>query len=153
MKKIFISILVLSAFAILPLTSNAQCKTFAKKICKLELLPYVHDGIYNATVLSEGETAELFKTFYSGQEYRLAVCGAEELPPIEFQVLDADRNVLFDNTKNGYTNIWDFKLESSQMLIISIQVQTTDELSDEILSGCVALLIGFMNVENSFDQF
>ena len=85
--------------------------------------------------------------------FRSAICGAEELPPIEFQVLDADRNVLFDNTEADNTNIWDFKLESSQMLIISIQVQTTDELSDEILSGCVALLIGFMNVENSFDQF
>ncbi|MFH2094908.1 MAG: hypothetical protein ABIJ16_04335, partial [Bacteroidota bacterium] len=136
-----------------PNAADAQCKTFAKKICKLELLPYVHDGIYNATVLSEGETAELFKTFYSGQDYRIAVCGAEELPPIEFQVLDADRNVLFDNKDAGSTNVWDFKLESSQMLIISIQVQTTDELNDEILSGCVSLLIGFLNVENSFDQF
>ncbi|MFH2141530.1 MAG: hypothetical protein ABIJ97_03845 [Bacteroidota bacterium] len=153
MKKILGIILILSAISVFSLTTNAQCKTFAKKICKLELLPYVHDGIYNATVLSEGETAELFKTFYSGQDYRLAICGDDKLPPIEFQVLDADRNVLFDNKKSKYTNVWDFKLESSQMLIIAIQVQTTDELNDEILSGCVALLIGFMNVENSFDQF
>lgn len=153
MKKILGIILILSAVSVFSFTADAQCKTFAKKICKLELLPYVHDGIYNATVLSEGETAELFKTFYSGQDYRLAICGDDKLPPIEFQVLDADRNVLFDNKKAKYTNVWDFKLESSQMLIIAIQVQTTDELNDEILSGCVALLIGFMNVENSFDQF
>ena len=153
MKRIFGIVLFLGLFALLPYNSNAQCKTFAKKICKLELLPYVHDGIYNATVLSEGETAELFKTFYSGQEYRIAVCGAEELPPVEFQILDADRNVLFDNKDADYTNVWDFKLESSQMLIIAIQVETSDELSDEILSGCVSLLVGFLNKENSFDQY
>ena len=38
------------------------------------------------------------------------------------------------------------------MLVISIQVQTSDELNDQILSGCVSVLVGFMNVENSFDQ-
>jgi hypothetical protein len=152
MKKVIFSVIF---FAVAIAYSNgvvAQCKNFAKKICKLELLPYVHDGIYNATVLSEGETAELYKTFYAGQEYRIAVCGDENLPPIQFQVLDTDRNVLYDNKKHNYTHTWDFKLESSKQLIISIQVQTSDELTDQILSGCVAVLVGFMNIENTFKQ-
>ncbi|PLX01127.1 MAG: hypothetical protein C0594_14275 [Marinilabiliales bacterium] len=151
MKRILIATILLSFIALSPVVSNAQCKSFAKKICKSILEPYVHDGIYNATVLSEGETAELFKTFYSGQEYRIAVCGAEDIPNVEFQVLDAERNVLYSNTDNDYSKTWDFKLEASQQLIIAIQVQTADELSDEIASGCVAVLIGFMNVENQFE--
>ncbi len=153
MKNIFKFLLVFFVLASVTTASQAQCKSFAKKVCKLKLLPYVHDGIYNATVLSEGETAELFKTFYSGQEYRISVCGAEELPPVEFQVLDADRNVLYDNKDANYSPTWDFKLESSQQLIISIQVLTSDKLNDEILSGCVSVLVGFMNVEDSFDQY
>lgn len=153
MKRAHQIILVVLVAAMLPLASFSQCKNFAKKICKMELLPYVHDGIYNATVLSEGETAELYKTFYSGQEYRISICGDQALPPIHFQVLDAERNVLYDNKKSKYSPSWDFKLQSSQQLIISIQVQTSDELSDQILSGCVAVLVGFMNVENSFDQY
>jgi hypothetical protein len=152
MKNIFRTIALFSVLAILPLAGNAQCKTFAKKTCKMELLPYVHDGIYNATILSEGETVELFKTFYSGQEYRLTVCGDEKLPPIEFQVLDSDKNVLYDNKTKKFAKSWDFKLESSQMLVISIQVQTSDELSDVIAEGCVSVLVGFLNVEDSFDQ-
>ena len=152
MKKIFIFIVAVTMVAVLPNAANAQCKNFAKKICKLELLPYVHDGIYNATVLSEGETAELYKTFYSGQEYRITVCGDETLPPIQFQVLDAERNVLYDNKKHQYDKSFDFKLESSKQLIIAIQVQTSDQLSDQILSGCVSVLVGFMNIENTFDQ-
>ena len=153
MKKYIKIIALLSVILFAPLTGSAQCKTFSKKVCKLELLPYVHDGIYNATVLSEGETVELYKTFYSGQEYRLVVCGDENLPPVEFQVLDSDKNVLYDNSDEEFSRKWDFTLESSQMLIISIQVQTSDELSDEIKEGCVSVLVGFMNVEDTFDQY
>ena len=154
MKKYIKIIAFLSVVLFAPLTSNAQCKTFSKKVCKLELLPYVHDGIYNATVLGEGETVELYKTFYSGQEYRLVVCGDDtKLPPVEFQVLDADKNVLYDNKDEDFAKKWDFTLESSQMLIISIQVQTTDELADEIKEGCVSVLVGFMNAEDTFDQY
>jgi hypothetical protein len=152
MKKYIKILALLSVILFVPLASNAQCKTFSKKV-KIDLLPYVHDGIYNATVLSEGETVELYKTFYSGQEYRLVVAGDDKLPPVQFQVLDGDKNVLYDNQDEDYSRKWDFTLESSQMLIISIQVQTSDELADEIKEGCVSVLVGFMNVEDSFDQY
>ena len=150
-KYTIILVAALGFFFLSPQSAQAQCKTFAKTTCKSELLPYVHDGIYNATVLSEGETVELYKTFYSGQEYRIVVCGDESLPPIEFQILDGDRNVLFDNRDNDLSQMWDFKLSSSQMLVVSIQVQTSEEMSDEIKSGCVAVLVGFMNQENKFE--
>lgn len=152
MKKFtIIFVAVLGLFFLSPQSAKAQCKTFAKTTCKSELLPYVHDGIYNATVLSEGETVELYKTFYSGQDYRIVVCGDDALPPVEFQILDGDRNVLFDNKNNNLSQSWDFKLSSSQMLVVSIQVQTSEEMSDEIKSGCVAVLVGFMNMENKFE--
>lgn len=154
MKRILYVLIVVFLIAAVPTVSSAQgCKNFAKKVCKLELLPYIHDGIYNATTLAEGETAELFKTFYSGQEYRIAICGDEQLPKIEFQVLDGDRNVLYDNKKNNNAKYWDFKLESSQQLIITLQVPTSDNLSDQLTSGCVAVLVGFLNNENSFNQY
>jgi len=59
---------------------------------------------------------------------------------------------LYDNKKHQYDKSFDFKLESSKQLIIAIQVQTSDQLSDQILSGCVSVLVGFMNIENTFDQ-
>ena len=80
MKKFSIIILaIIGLFFVSPQTASAQCKEFAKTTCKPDLLPYVHDGIYNATVLSEGETVELYKTFYSGQEYRIVVCADNDL--------------------------------------------------------------------------
>ncbi len=121
----------------------AQCKGFAKSLCKKELGAYLHDGNYHAAVLVEGEEAELYKTFYSDLDYRLVICGADGLPPIEFTVLDATGKVLFSNREGGLTNIWDFKLEASQQLKIMIKV-TTFGIRDELpASGCVAIMFGF----------
>jgi len=153
MKKFSIIIVaIIGLFFVSPQTASAQCKDFAKTTCKPDLLPYVHDGIFNATVLSEGETVELYKTFYSGQEYRIIVCADDKLPPVQFQILDSDRNVLFDNNDKDLVQTWDFKLSSSQMLVVSLQVQTADELdenTDDIKNGCVAVLVGFMNIEEN----
>ncbi|MEE4198204.1 MAG: hypothetical protein V2I54_11205 [Bacteroidales bacterium] len=147
MKRIYQAIIILTVLALIPLSGISQCKSFAKKVCKLELSPYTHDGNYNAAILTEGEDAELYKTFYAGQDYRIYICGSESLPDIEFQVLDVNRNVLYDNRKNNYSKIWDFKLESSQQLIISLRVKHSEEETDELVSGCVAIMFGIKESE------
>ncbi|MFC2087483.1 hypothetical protein ACFLSA_04925 [Bacteroidota bacterium] len=133
---------------ILSISVNAQCKSFANKICKLELIPYLHDGNYNAAILTEGEDAELYKTFYSGQQYRIAICGSDNLPPVEFKVLDLERNILFDNNTTNFKRSWDFTLESSQQLIIFVKVQSADVEGDdvELISGCVAIMFGIKDI-------
>lgn len=124
---------------------SSQCKGFAKQFCKLEILPYIHDGNYHAAILSEGEEAELYKTCFPDQEYRIAVCGSEALPPVEFKVIDADRNVLFDNKEHNMVKTWDFKVESAKQLKIVINVPAKDKkkADAEISSGCVAIMFGF----------
>ncbi|MCG8409813.1 MAG: hypothetical protein MI739_00840 [Bacteroidales bacterium] len=142
MKKVYQILIVLAMAILIPFYGNAQCKSFAKKVCKLELAPYIHDGNFNAAILTEGEDAELYKTFYAGQNYRIYICGSDALPEIEFQVLDVDRNVLYDNRKENYSRIWDFTLESSQQLIISLRVKNSEDESEELISGCVAIMFG-----------
>jgi hypothetical protein len=144
MKKQLRLLFIFSLFTcITALSANAQCKGFAKKICKLELIPFIHDGNYHANILTEGEEAEMYKTLYSGQEYRIAVCGSDALPEIEFRVIDTYKNILFDNTKNNLTRIWDFKLEASQQLKISVKVPSGSGESEYPASGCVAIMFGF----------
>jgi hypothetical protein len=125
------------------LNANAQCKAFARKVCLPELGSYTHDGNYHAAVLVEGEEAELYKTFYSGMEYRIAVCGEEDMPKVEFKVLDADKNVLYNNKDNGYSPTWDFKLESSQQLKVVVKVLSVTQKEDTPASGCVSIMFGF----------
>lgn len=135
-------LLLIGTLTISSFTGVAQCKNFAKKVCRLELAPFIHDGNYNAAILTEGEDAELFKTFYAGQEYRIAVCGSESLSKVEFQVMDVDRRVLFTNASKNFSPLWDFKVEATQQLIIVVKVHDNPKNTDILDSGCVAIMFG-----------
>ncbi len=142
MKRLPVFLFLAAAlFTLLPDQAAAQCKGFARRICKLDLENYIHDGNYHAAILTEGEEAELYKTFYAGQDYRIAVCGSELMADIEFRVMDIQRNVLYDNSEHDYISTWDFRLESSQQLMIWVRVPSPDQ-GYEPESGCVAILFG-----------
>jgi hypothetical protein len=143
MRKYISIFIFITALLAVNLSVQAQCKGFAKKICKQELTPFIHDGNYHAAILTEGEEAELYKTFYSGQQYRIAVCGAEPLTKIEFQVVDAYKNVLYDNREHNFALSWDFVLESSQQLKISLKVPVSNKQAEYPFSSCVAIMFGF----------
>ena len=133
--QIFLVTVILSL--VIPGEASAQCKGFAKSLCKKEL------GNYHAAVLVEGEEAELYKTFYSDLEYRLAICSADGMPPVEFTVYDATGKVLYNNKEQGLTKIWDFKLEASQQLKVVVKVTTFGNREQLPVSGCVAIMFGF----------
>ena len=142
--RIFKIIPVLTLFiATSNLTIHSQCKSFAKISCLPEIGAYTHDGNYHATVLVEGEEAELYKTFYSDMEYRVAICGDEKLPPIEFLVIDANKNVLYSNKDEKYAKTWDFKLQSSQQLKLTLKVKSSNQSGNSPASGCVSIMFGF----------
>ncbi len=124
-------------------SADAQCKAFAKKVCLPELDAYTHDGNYHAAILVEGEEAELYKTFYSDMEYRLAICGEDKIPQVEYRILDANKNVLYANKDHDFSQTWDFKLEASQQLKIVVKVTTFNVSGDTPASGCVAIMFGF----------
>jgi len=145
MKKYLPYIVSLTFVLLLAVPAQAQCKGFAKKLCKLELTGYIHDGNYHAAILTEGEEAELYKTFFAGQKYRLAICGSETLPAIEYQVVDAYKNVLYDNTQHDMAGTWDFALESSQQLKVVIKVPVSETKSEFPNSGCVSIMFGFQD--------
>lgn len=122
---------------------DAQCKAFAKKECLPELENYTHDGNYHAAVLVEGEEAELYKTFYSDMEYRVAIVGESKLPAVEFKIMDINKNVLYTNKDHEFASTWDFKLQSSQQLKIVVKVPSYNKPEQTPVSGCVALMFGF----------
>ena len=124
-------------------TVDAQCKAFARKECLPELGSYTHDGNYHAAVLVEGEEAELYKTFYSDMEYRVAIVGESKLPAIEFRILDANKNVLYSNKDKDFARTWDFKLQSSQQLKLVIKVSSFNKAGETPANGCVAIMFGF----------
>lgn len=119
----------------------SQCISFARSIAKPQLAPYIHDGNYNATFLEEGETAELYKTFFEGEEYRLVVAAVESLPKLRIRILDDQRNVIFDNAEHQYAQVWDFVAKTTGTMIVHIKVPDKGD-SDTVTGGCVAILFG-----------
>ncbi len=141
MERILVFVFLLALLAALPGKAEGQCKAFARRICRLDLDRFTHDGNYHAAVLTQGEEAELYKTFYANQTYRIAVCGSDELPEIEFMVMDNQRNVLYNNRAGNYSKYWDFRLDSSQQLMVLVKVPSASA-GREPLSGCVSILFG-----------
>ena len=125
---------------------HAQCKAFVKSTCLGQLEKHIHDGNYHAVIMSEGEEAEVYKTIFAGQQYRLLVCIENTLPSVEFVVSDIRRNILFDNRKNGNVKIWDFKSDVSQQIKITIRIPKSQKqgTEKELVFGCAGILFGLL---------
>jgi hypothetical protein len=122
--------------------SMAQCKVFVKSACIPLLTPYIHDGSYQAALMSEGEEAEVYKTVFSGQQYRLYVCVDQIMPNVEFIVSDIHRNILFDSRKNGNTRQWDFRADASQQIKVTVRIPDKKGSVEDRSVGCVGVFFG-----------
>ncbi|MFT3739559.1 MAG: hypothetical protein QM786_12435 [Breznakibacter sp.] len=140
----YFKIIIVTFFLIVMPNAYSQCASFLPSGCKTALGNFVHDGNVSSTSLSEGELAELFKTFYADQTYRLVVCKSDNLPPVHLRVLDNAGRVLFDNKDYNYEQVWDFSVKSTQMLIIQMKVLALKKKEDNALkeNGCVAVFFG-----------
>ena len=122
----------------------AQCNSFNKKTCMPELKEYTHNGQYNSTVLSPGETAELEMNLFSDNEYRIVVCGQEILGDLQYKITDEKGTVIFDNKDHQMAKMWDFTVQSTQKLIIEVTVPQGKKSANEMtVSGCASVLVGF----------
>lgn len=129
----------------LPLTTQAQCKSYYKKSCVPLLAPFTHNGQANSAILTAGQTAEMQMTFYSNQEYRIMVCAQEVLGKVWFRLLDSDKEEVFNSKSYNHLRSWDFKMAVTQQLTIEINIPPSDSPNSIVPSGCVALLVGFKN--------
>ncbi|NNE54919.1 MAG: hypothetical protein HKN32_02785 [Flavobacteriales bacterium] len=83
-------------------------------------------------------------TFYSDKEYRLLVCGHPVLGDIEYEVLDTDEELIFasKDSSEENANIFDFKVATTQQLIVRIRVPEHDNPSALVHEGCVSVMVG-----------
>jgi len=136
------SLAVLLIFAT-ALDLNSQCKSYIKRNCIPKLTPYTHSGQLNKTVLFPGDKAEIMLTFYSGMDYRLLVCSEVILGKVTYKVMDMDRNVIFDSNKNKDKTSFDFKVASTQQLMVELNVPKPLVEPEILPQGCVAVVVGY----------
>ena len=95
--------------------------------------------------MGEGEEAEVYKTVFAGQQYRLYVCIDNTLPNVEFIVSDIRRNILFDNRKNNNVKVWNFRFDSSQQIKVTIRIPKSNQGGSAEAFGCVGVLFGLLD--------
>ncbi|MCB0762632.1 MAG: hypothetical protein KDC12_13980 [Flavobacteriales bacterium] len=105
---------------------------------------YIQNDNFNSAVLIPGDEAELLLTFYADKEYRLIICGHPVLGDLEFEVLDTDEELIYssNDTNKEDKNIFDFKVATTQQLIVRIRVPEAETPSSLIHEGCVSVMIG-----------
>lgn len=136
-------LIILFAVGLISFLGNAQCKSFTKKKCIPELKEYVFNGQLNTVVLARGEEAELMLSFYSKQSYRMYVCAEEQLGDVTFEILDTDRNVIY-KSKDKASTLFDFKVPSTQQLIVRVYVPGEGTKHALDFRGCLSVLVGFI---------
>lgn len=125
--------------------SQAQCKKFTKTDCLPLLEPFTYNGQLNSATLSEGDVAELLLTFHKDHKYRICVCSQDMIGDVRFKIFDTKKNLIFEQVKGQDQPFWDFASKSSQQLIIQVTVPTALPKSEITKSGCVSILVGFLN--------
>lgn len=137
------AIVAISIVAFSTLAANAQCSTFLKKKCMPKIQPFQLNGQVNTSTLTSGQKTALNLTFYSGQDYRIVVCGQPQLGDLSFKVMDMNKKVVFDSKKNDSPDFWDFKVKNTQQFIVEVQVPESESTSSVLPSGCVSIMVGF----------
>ena len=108
---------------------------------------YIQNDNFNSAVLIPGDEAELLLTFYAGKEYRLLVCGHPVLGELEYEVLDTDEETIYSSGKSDNAdNIFDFKVATTQQLIVRIRVPEGGNPSALVHEGCVSIMVGSKEV-------
>jgi hypothetical protein len=145
MKKTYFAKAIISACIIaLPSAPGiAQCNTFVKKKCMPKISPFQQNGQMNTSTLSSGQKTTLNLTFYSGQDYRILVCGEPVLGDLTFKIFDQQHKEVFDSKKNDSPDFWDFKVKNTQQFIVEVQVPESESVSSVLPTGCVSIIVGF----------
>ncbi len=120
----------------------SQCRGYSKNECLPKLDKYIHTGQLNANKLAQGEKSEFMLTFYAGQEYKIIVCAEDVFDNIVFKIRDVKRRLIYDNLGDGSLS-FNFKVASTQQLIISLKVPESDSEDSKKIEGCVSAIIGF----------
>lgn len=123
---------------------SAQCRPYTKNRVLPLMAGYVQNDNYNAAQLVPGDEAELLLTFYGNKEYRLVVSAHPVLGEVEFEVLDTNNQLIYASKDSNEENksIFDFKMSSTQQLIVRIRVPA-QKAAITPHEGCVVVMSGF----------
>lgn len=139
MKKL----LFILPVVILLSSSRVGCDELSLKCYQLiedsESGKFLSDGQAYKVFLNENESTELSTTFFEGNTYRVACAGGLDDNYVHFIVKSYHAGeVIFDNAEVNDTQVWDFKVEATQKVVVEAEFNT-----DLKTNGCLVIMLGF----------
>lgn len=132
---------------LMPISVDAQCRPFTKNKVLPLLSGFVQNDNFNSAMLVPGDEAELLLTFYAGKEYRLAVVAHPILGDIDFELRDTNDQLVYTNKTNpDNKTTFDFKMSSTQQLILRINVPD-QKSAISVHEGCVTVMSGYKELK------
>jgi hypothetical protein len=138
MKRLFL-LFILSLHISL---AFGQCRSFVKNNCGDALEGFIPGESFNAVKLFPGDQAEVEMTFFSDVDYRLLVCSRDFLGDVNFQLVDKNDELIYDNADREFSEFFDFRLQGTRSLMLKIKVPESTEANTIKQQGCVAILLG-----------
>ena len=99
---------------------------------------YISDGQEYFAELNKNNLAKFHTTFYGGASYRIVACSNITDHPMILKVMDAEKNILFNNKNHDYAPYWNLAFTSTVNCVIVIKVPANQPINKP-----VKLLIGF----------
>lgn len=138
MKK---TILILIFFSFIFSYSYSQCRDFTHDEVVPKLGDFLLTGKYHSMKLREGEEILIFKTVNRGLAYRFVVMSQSVIPQPHFMITDWENNVIYDNSKDNNSAIYDYQPKTTQRIKIIIKIPKSSNKTN-IKDGCVGLVMG-----------
>lgn len=138
---------LLPLILLVPLMADGQCRAFTKNRVLPLMSGYVQNDNYNSAQLVPGDEAELLLTFYGNKEYRLVVGAHPILGEVDYEVLDTNNQLIYasKDSKSENKYIFDFKMSSTQQLIVRIRVPDQNSALTPH-EGCVTVMTGYKEI-------
>ncbi len=143
MKKNLLVVFSLLLFLGFSFSLKAQCQDFTEKETIPLLGDFTQSGRYNSAKMFEGDELLMYKTVNKGINYRFVVNWSSELPKqVEFEIIDWENKVIYNNKNNKYAKVWDYAPEKTHRIRIIVRVPGQNKSKDAI-RGCVSVVTGF----------
>ncbi len=149
MKKIFLSLLILSSTILFSQTS--PCGQFHRKYCLINSkddnkVEWMYNAQSKSGLFNQGSTSKIRCVVYKGMDYRINVCCETSLATkLNYKIYDARTNeLLYDNSTADNAPLFQFQSAVSRQLIIEVNVpngETQKDKNKPLEAACVGLLI------------
>ncbi len=144
MKNILLYIFLLLGVSAL---YSQDCTGYHQYHCTYADYSFFYSRQSKSALFKRGQTSEMKIIVYGGEDYYVSVCAHRKFGDIRFRLLEDNeaRTVIYDNSKDDFSNSIIFSNETTRNLIIEVSVPPGKQTETD--RRCVGVILQFRKEE------